>query len=63
MSTLGKIQSEIAALGMADYSALRRWFAERDWDAWDREFEEDVESGRLDFLAEEAKQKGRLIDL
>lgn len=65
MSTLGQIQSEIASLDTSDYKALRRWFAERDWEAWDRELEEDAKSGRLDFLADEAvvaKREGRLRD-
>lgn len=65
MSTLGQIQSEIASLDASDYKTLRRWFAERDWEAWDREFEEDAKSGRLGFLADEAavaKRKGRLRD-
>ena len=55
MTTLSEIQSEIVSLGTSDYKALRRWFAERDWEAWDREFEEDAKSGGLDFLAEEAR--------
>ncbi len=66
MTTLREIQSEIVSLGPADYKALRRWFAERDWEAWDRELEEDAKSGGLDFLAEEARiaaREGRLLDL
>lgn len=66
MPTLGQIQSEIASLCTNDYKVLRRWFAERDWEAWDREVEEDATSGRLDFLAREAeiaKREVRLRDL
>ena len=66
MSTLLEIQSEIASLGTSDYKALRRWLAERDWKAWDREFEEDAKSGRLDFLtkeAEVARREAQLLDL
>ena len=54
MSPLQEIQSEIASLGATDYEVLRRWFTERDWNEWDRELAQDAESGRLDFLAEEA---------
>ena len=54
MQPLGQIQSEIESLGASDYRALRRWFVERDWEAWDRDLEEDATSGKLDFLADEA---------
>ena len=66
MSTLREIQSEIASLDTSDYKALRRWLAERDWKAWDRELEEDAKSGRLDFLTEEAevaRREAQLLDL
>ena len=63
MPTLGQIKTEIASLGASDYKALRRWFAERDWEAWDREFEEDAKSGRLDFLSEEAGAAKRELQL
>ena len=65
MPTLSEIQSEIVSLDTSDYKALRRWFAERDRAAWDREFEDDAKAGRLDFLAEEAaaaKREARLVD-
>ncbi len=59
MPTLQQIQSEIASLTATDYTALRRWFAERDWELWDRELDRDVKSGRLDFLTEEAETAAR----
>ena len=66
MSTLREIQSDIVSLSVGDYKVLRRWFANRDWETWDREFVEDAKSGRLDFLAEEAevdRREARLLDL
>lgn len=33
---------------------MRRWFAEKDWEAWDNQIEEDSKSGRLAFLGKEA---------
>ena len=66
MSTLREIQSAIALLDTSDYKALRRWLAERDRKAWDRELEEDAKSGSLDFLtkeAEAARRKAQLLDL
>ena len=63
MSTLEEIQSAITSLSPEDYARLRQWFADRDWERWDRQIEEDAASGKLDFLIEEAvagKAQGRL---
>ena len=60
------IKKAIESLPKEDYSQLRRWFSDRDWEEWDARMEEDSESGRLDFLIEEAleeKQAGDLKDL
>lgn len=54
---MGKIkrrEQEIRALSADELSELRRWFIEYDAEAWDREIEADVKSGKLDRLAEEA---------
>jgi len=66
MSKVSKIKAAIEALGKEEYSQLRRWFSERDWEKWDRQIESDSESGKLDFLLNEAldeKAKGKLKDL
>ena len=66
MTTVAEIQKAISGLPKSDYVQLRRWIEEYDWEEWDRELEEDVEAGRLDFLAErvaEAKRRGTLKDL
>ncbi len=66
MSTLEEIQSAISSLSSEDYARLRQWFADRDWEQWDRQIEEDAASGKLDFLIEEAmdeKAQGRLQEL
>jgi len=42
------------------------WLHELAEDEWDRQFEEDVLAGRLDFLkadVEQAKQEGKLTEL
>ncbi len=51
MSQVEKIESQIAALSSTDLAAFRKWFAEFDASAWDRQFEADVKAGRLDGLA------------
>jgi hypothetical protein len=66
MVTVERIQSEISALTPEEYASLRQWFLERDWDRWDRQLEKDAESGKLDFLLEEArteKDQGQLREL
>ena len=40
-----------------ELDAFRAWFAEFDADAWDRQFEADVNAGKLDHLAAEAMRE------
>ena len=54
MSRVESIQSAILSLSPEEYAQLRQWFAERDWEQWDKQIEEDSASGKLDFLIEEA---------
>jgi hypothetical protein len=49
-----QLQTEIEALSDEDFVRLRKWFAERDWEQWDRQLETDVAAGKLDFLLDEA---------
>jgi len=63
---LEEIQVAVESLPYEEYSRLRQWFSERDWEKWDRQIEADSESGKLDFLIEEAlneKAKGILEEL
>jgi len=48
------IQFAIESLPQQEYIRLRQWFSERDWRRWDRQIEADSESGKLDFLVDEA---------
>ena len=54
MSSVSEIEEAVLRLAAADLAAFRAWFAEFDAEAWDRRIEDDVASGRLDGLAEEA---------
>jgi hypothetical protein len=56
VSTIREIEAAVKKLSGDDLSAFRKWFAEFDAKAWDRQLEEDVRAGRLDNLAEEALQ-------
>jgi hypothetical protein len=59
MSTVKEIEQAISRLSEDELAAFRRWFAEFDPEAWDRQLEQDVAAGRLDALAEEAMKDGR----
>jgi hypothetical protein len=65
MSTVQEIENAICQLSEADRAAIRAWFAEYDAAEWYRKLEADVASGRLNWLAEEARndlREGRCID-
>jgi hypothetical protein len=66
MGTVLEIESAISKLSREELSRLRAWFKEFDAEAWDKQFEEDVQAGRLDALADEALRdlrEGRCTDL
>jgi len=54
MSAVEEIQAAVRRLSPEELAAFRDWFAQLDAGAWDRQFEEDVATGRLDALADEA---------
>ncbi len=39
MSTVEKILRSIESLSQEEYARLREWFAERDWEKWDKQIE------------------------
>jgi hypothetical protein len=65
MSTVQQIEDAVRRLTAEERAAFRAWFAEFDAEEWDRQFEADVEAGRLDWLIDEARQalrEGRCTD-
>jgi len=54
MTKIEKLEQEIANLSRTELAAFRQWFREYDAQEWDRQIEEDIESGKLDKIAEEA---------
>lgn len=66
MTTAQEIADAVAHLPDSELGKFRAWFAEFDAKAWDREFEEDARSGRLDRLADKALEdlaQGRCSEL
>ena len=51
MATVEEIKEAIQSLPKDDQAALRRWFYDTDWQAWDQEIERDSRSGNLDGLS------------
>ena len=66
MLAIEEIEKEILALPKNKYSDFRKWFLDLDYKSWDKEIEKDSESGKLDFLMQEAtaeKESGQLRPL
>ncbi len=51
MQTIQEIQSVVSQLSTEQLARFRDWFDEFDAKAWDKQFEKDVKSGKLDRLA------------
>ncbi len=54
MSKVEQLEQQIQTLSPEELAQFRAWFAEFDWEMWDRQLERDVASGKLDALAEKA---------
>ena len=54
MSKVENLEEQIQQLSPDELAEFRRWYAEFDAGLWDRQFELDVKSGKLDALAENA---------
>lgn len=66
MSRVEELEKAIDALPEEEYTQLRQWFSEKDWQKWDKQLAADTGSGKLDFLlkeASEAKSKNTLREL
>ena len=54
MSKIEEIEKEVLGLNPDELQAFRKWFWDFDAEVWDRRFEKDALSGKLDSLAEAA---------
>jgi hypothetical protein len=54
MTRVEQLEREVQNLEPEELAAFRAWFAEYDWERWDRELERDVAAGKLDQFAAEA---------
>ena len=66
MTELEEIKEAAKTLNKEEYIQFRQWFSERDWEQWDDQITKDSDSGKLDFLIEdalEAKRNGKLKEM
>lgn len=54
MSTVERIEAEILKLSPKELTRLTDWVLALDEQAWDKQIEQDITAGKLDFLAQEA---------
>ena len=54
MTTIIEIEKAISNLPPEELAQFRAWFEEFDAAVWDRQFEEDVVSGKLDAITDKA---------
>ncbi len=54
MLAVQKIEREVLALPKKDYFEFKEWFDRIDSKKWDEEINEDIVSGSLDLLGQEA---------
>lgn len=59
MHKVEEIEEQIRNLSGAELVEFRKWYAEFDTQAWDRQFEADVKAGKLDALGEAARRARR----
>jgi len=54
MTTVREIEEAVTHLPRRQLDAFRAWFDKFDSDIWDKQFEQDARSGKLDSLAGQA---------
>jgi len=54
MSAVLELEQAVSQLPSKELARFRKWFEEFDAKIWDRQFEEDAKSGKLDKLANQA---------
>ena len=54
MQIIQELQSIVSQLSADELARFREWFDKFDAEVWDRQFEEDAKSGKLDQLVNQA---------
>lgn len=56
MTKVDELERQVQSLSPDELAAFRQWFADFDADVWDRQLEADAQEGKLDSLADRARQ-------
>ena len=59
MSRVEEIKEAIEALSNTEFTNLTQWLADKDWEKWEAQIEADSAKGDLDFLSQEALDRGQ----
>lgn len=54
MTALELVETQVQQLSYADFTKFKEWLQEYEWQAWDRQIEQDSKAGKLKSLAEKA---------
>jgi len=54
MGTVQEIKKAVSKLPQKELARFRAWFEQFDAEIWDKQFEEDAKSGKLDTIADKA---------
>jgi hypothetical protein len=54
MTQVQRIEEEVASLPKVELAKFRSWFENFDAKAWDKQIEKDIDSGKLDDMANNA---------
>jgi hypothetical protein len=54
MTQVQRIEEEVASLPKVELAKFRSWFENFDAKAWDKQIEKDIDSGKLDDMANKA---------
>ena len=54
MQTAQEVQAAVSQLSAHELARFRKWFEEFEATLWDEQFERDVKSRKLDYLADQA---------
>ena len=59
MTRVEAIEQEVQRLSPNEFSELRDWILDQDWERWDRQIKQDAAEGKLEPLFERALEAHR----
>jgi hypothetical protein len=54
MGTVQEVEKAVSKLSPQELARFRAWFEQFDAEVWDKQFENDAKSGKLDIIADKA---------